>query len=63
MEPEQIKLSQCEPERLKVLHEIEQGYLTQTEAGEPAPQPGDPLHWDNFVRRLCDLYTQRWGKP
>ncbi len=33
MEPEQIKLSQCEPQRLKVLHEIEQGYLTQAEAG------------------------------
>ncbi|MBI3669752.1 MAG: hypothetical protein HY237_08240 [Acidobacteria bacterium] len=29
----------------------------------PAPQPGDPLHWGSFVRRICDLYTQRWGRP
>jgi len=28
----------------------------------PAPQPGDPFHWDSFVRRICDLYAQRWGK-
>jgi hypothetical protein len=28
----------------------------------PAPQAGDPLHWDSFVRRICDLYTQRWVK-
>jgi hypothetical protein len=27
----------------------------------PAPSPGDPLHWEGFVRRLCDLYVQRWG--
>lgn len=26
----------------------------------PAPQPGDPLHWDSFLRRICDLYVQRW---
>ena len=24
--------------------------------------PGDPLHWESFVRRLCDLYVQRWAK-
>ena len=28
----------------------------------PAPQPGDPLHWESFIRRICDLYTQRWAK-
>lgn len=28
----------------------------------PAPQPGDPLHWESFLRRLCDLYIQRWGR-
>jgi len=28
----------------------------------PAPQPGDPLHWDSFIRRICDLYTQRWSR-
>ena len=27
----------------------------------PAPQLGDPLHYDSFVRRICDRYTQRWG--
>lgn len=29
----------------------------------PAPQPGDPLHWDSLIRRVCDLYMQRWGRP
>lgn len=26
----------------------------------PAPQMGDPLHYDAFLRRICDRYTQRW---
>jgi hypothetical protein len=30
-------------------------------AAAPAPQPGDPVHWDSFVRRICDLYVQRWA--
>ncbi len=29
----------------------------------PAPQPGDPLHWDSFIHRICDLYSQRWLRP
>jgi hypothetical protein len=28
----------------------------------PAPQPGDPLHWNSLVNRLCDLYIQRWAR-
>lgn len=27
----------------------------------PAPQVGDPLHYDAFLRRICDRYTQRWS--
>lgn len=27
----------------------------------PAPQVGEPLHYDTFVRRICDRYTQRWS--
>ena len=27
----------------------------------PAPQVGDPLHYDSFLRRICDCYTQRWA--
>ena len=27
----------------------------------PAPQVGEPLHYDSFVRRICDRYTERWG--
>jgi len=27
----------------------------------PAPQIGDPLHYDSFLRRICDSYTQRWS--
>lgn len=26
----------------------------------PAPHVGDPLHYDTFLRRICDRYTQRW---
>jgi len=26
----------------------------------PAPQVGDPLHYDGFLLRICDRYTQRW---
>lgn len=26
----------------------------------PAPPVGDPLHYDSFLRRICDSYTQRW---
>lgn len=27
----------------------------------PAPPVGDPLHYDSFVRTICDLYTRRFG--
>lgn len=27
----------------------------------PAPQPGDPLHYDAFIRAICDCYTRRFG--
>jgi hypothetical protein len=27
----------------------------------PAPQIGDPLHYDSFLRRICDSYTLRWS--
>jgi len=26
----------------------------------PAPQVGDPLHYDTFRQRICDRYVQRW---
>jgi hypothetical protein len=26
----------------------------------PAPMPGDPLHWDSFILRICDLYSRRF---
>jgi hypothetical protein len=29
----------------------------------PAPQVGDPLHYDAFIQHICDQYTQRWGRP
>ncbi len=34
MREERIELSQRERDRLKVLHQVEQGYLTQAEAGQ-----------------------------
>jgi hypothetical protein len=27
----------------------------------PAPQVGDPLHYDAFLHRICDSYTDRWS--
>lgn len=27
----------------------------------PAPQPGQPIHWDSFVARICDLYARRFA--
>ncbi len=47
-----INYDNSRPKKISTIH-----------TASPAPQPGDPLHWDGFVRRLCDLYTQRWGKP
>ncbi|HEX5479392.1 MAG TPA: hypothetical protein VFY79_06685 [Dehalococcoidia bacterium] len=32
-------------------------YLTSP----PAPQPGDPLHYDSFLQRICDEYGERFG--
>lgn len=26
----------------------------------PAPQPGDPLHWDTFIERICRAYDDRF---
>lgn len=34
---------------------------TRLVTGAPAPQVGDPLHYDTFLRRICDRYTQRWS--
>src|SRR5436309_3905050 len=33
---------------------------TRLVSGAPAPQVGDPLHYDTFLRRICDRYAQRW---
>jgi hypothetical protein len=27
----------------------------------PAPQPGDPAHYDSFIRQICNRYEERWG--
>lgn len=27
----------------------------------PAPQPGDPLSYNTFIHRICNLYRQRWA--
>ncbi len=26
----------------------------------PSPQPGSPIHYDSFVHRICELYSQRF---
>lgn len=28
----------------------------------PAPRPGDPMHYDAFIQRLCDEYGDRFGR-
>jgi hypothetical protein len=28
----------------------------------PAPVVGDPLHYDSFIRTICDNYSQRFGQ-
>jgi hypothetical protein len=30
--------------------------------GDLAPQPGSPIHYDNFIERICKLYTLRFRK-
>jgi len=34
---------------------------TQLVTTAPAPQIGDPLNYDSFLRRICDSYTHRWS--
>jgi hypothetical protein len=29
--------------------------------GPPAPQPGDPHHYETFISRMADFYTRRFG--
>ncbi len=29
--------------------------------GPPAPQPGDPAHYDSVIRQICNRYIERWG--
>jgi len=38
-----------------------EGDQTRYVTRRPAPEPGDPLHYDSFVRRICDLYRERFG--
>lgn len=33
---------------------------TYVEKSPPAPAPGDPLHWDSFIHRICERYTERY---
>jgi hypothetical protein len=36
---------------------------TTYESRPPAPQAGDPLHYDAFLQRLCSQYQDRYGDP
>ena len=54
METERVTLSQRERERMRVLHEAEQGYLTQREAGRRLRLS------DRQVRRLL-LRMRKYG--
>ncbi len=38
----------------------EPGSTAAVRTGRPAPQVGDPLHYDRFIQAICQRYTQRW---
>lgn len=44
-----------------VEHDNIENERTVLVTGQPAPQVGDPIHYDSFLRRICDRYTQRWS--
>ncbi len=29
---------------------------------DPAPRPGDPAHYDSFIRTICNRYMERWDR-
>jgi hypothetical protein len=43
-----------------VTHDNQNGANTALQTALPAPPVGDPIHYDSFIRRICDRYTQRW---
>jgi hypothetical protein len=36
---------------------------TRYVSSSPAPPVGDPLHYDGFIRALCQHYMHRFGRP
>ena len=43
-----------------VQHDNVDATRTALVVASPAPQMGDPLHYDSFLHRICDRYSQRW---
>ncbi len=43
-----------------VQHDNVDASKTALVVASPAPQTGDPLHYDSFLHRICDRYGQRW---
>lgn len=39
------------------VNQTQAAYITRP----PAPQVGDPLHYDTFIRTVCDFYTRRFA--
>jgi hypothetical protein len=44
-----------------VEHDNIENSQTRLVTSSPAPQVGDPLHYDSFLTRICDRYSQRWS--
>lgn len=46
-----------------IVLEMDNVNLTSTSCATktPAPQVGDPLHYDAFIQRLCSEYPGRFG--
>lgn len=45
-----------------VEHQNTQGSKCKLVTRQPAPLVGDPLHYDAFLKRICEHYTQRYRR-
>jgi hypothetical protein len=41
-------------------HDNAPGSIARLHTDAPAPQVGDPLHYDRFIQSICQRYTQRF---
>jgi hypothetical protein len=44
-----------------VSHDNQNLRTSKLHTGRSALQVGDPVHYDSFLQRICEIYRQRWG--